>query len=297
MNGSDAGVIAIDWGTTNRRVYNMNSLGDVEARRADAQGILAIPAGGFPSALAELRRRVGERPMLLAGMIGSNRGWVETPYLRCPAGIDELAAAIKPTEDPLAWIVPGVCYDEGDHADVMRGEEVQLLGAVAAGLIPPDARACHPGTHAKWVTMEGGAIRKFRTVMTGELFALLRKHSILADQLRAEATVGAAFRDGVRHGLADPSLSADLFTVRARILLGKLDPADAASYVSGLLIGSDVRIGLAFLGGDGDVALIGEGVLTALYAAALAEAGLGCHEIDGEAAFLAGIHALAERLP
>ncbi|MES2443073.1 MAG: 2-dehydro-3-deoxygalactonokinase [Pseudomonadota bacterium] len=282
-----AGLIAIDWGTTNRRVFVLAADGAVEDRLADGLGILSVP--DFPAAIADLRARFGDRRMLLAGMVGSNRGWIEAPYVRCPADLDALADGLAQAEG--AAIVPGVC----DDADVMRGEEVQLLGAVAAGLMATDGRACLPGTHAKWAAFEGGAITGFRTVMTGEMFALLRNHSILSGQLEGEVQPGPAFAEGVRRALESGELLADLFGVRARGVLGSLAAADAPSYASGLLIGSDIRIGLAFAGPD-PVALIGDPRLTALYAAALAEAGRRCTEIDGEQAFLAGIRALAERL-
>lgn len=281
------GLIAIDWGTTNRRVFLLAADGAVEQRVADGLGVLSVT--DFPAEIAGLRARFGDRPMLLAGMVGSNRGWIEAPYRACPADLGSLAAGLVRAEG--AAIVPGV----RDRADVMRGEEVQLLGAVAAGLVAPDGEACLPGTHAKWAAFAGGAITRFRTVMTGEMFALLRNHSILANQLEGEVRAGPAFAEGVRRALDTGELLADLFGVRARGVLGSLAPEDAPSYASGLLIGSDVRIGLGFTG-PGPVALIGDPALTALYAAALAEAGRTSTQIDGEAAFLAGIRALAERL-
>jgi 2-dehydro-3-deoxygalactonokinase len=282
-----AGLIAIDWGTTNRRVFVLGADGAVEQRVADGLGVLSIT--DFAAEIAGLRDRFGDRPMLLAGMVGSNRGWIEAPYVRCPAGLDALAAGVVRAEG--AAIVPGV----RDEADVMRGEEVQLLGAVAAGLVAPDGQACLPGTHAKWAAFADGAITRFRTVMTGELFALLKNHSILASQFDGDVRAGPAFADGVRQSLRSDGLLADLFGVRARGVLGSLATEDAPSYASGLLIGSDVRIGLAAVG-TGPVALIGDPKLTALYAAALAQAGRASTQIDGEAAFLAGIRALAERL-
>ena len=283
--GKHNGLIAIDWGTTNRRVFALGADGAVRDRVADGLGILAVP--DFPAEIAKLRERFGDAPMLLAGMVGSNRGWIEAPYLRCPAGVDALAAGVMRAGG--AAIVPGV----RDAEDVMRGEEVQLIGAVAAGLLAPGGGACLPGTHAKWARMERGAITGFRTVMTGEVFALLRNHSILSAQLREPVRPGLAFAPGVSRALDRGERLADLFTVRARFLLDGMD--DPASYASGLLIGSDVRIGLGSVG-DGPVALIGDPALTVLYGAALDEAGRASIQIDGERAFLAGIQAIAERL-
>src|SRR6476646_8425868 len=165
------GFIAVDWGTTNRRAYRIDSSGACSDEFEDAKGALSVPAGEFPAAAAEIRQRLGDLPLLLGGMAGSNRGWVEAPYVPCPSGIGELVDNLVWAEQRAA-IVPGVCDSADGRADVMRGEEVQLLGAVADGTVPPDALVCHPGTHNKWVVVEQGRIARFRTVMTGELFNL-----------------------------------------------------------------------------------------------------------------------------
>ena len=292
---SESGLIAVDWGTTNRRVFVLDPSGEVVDRITDGAGVLSIAANEFPAVVGALRERCGDRPMLLAGMIGSNRGWIEAPYLDCPATIDTLAAALVNVAGQDVRIVPGVCDRNQGRADVMRGEEVQLLGAVAGGLIAPGTPTCHPGTHAKWVRLDSAALASFRTVMTGEMFALLRKHSLLAGALNNVVTPGAAFEEGVKVALERRELLADLFSIRARILLGTLAPEDASSFGSGLLVGSDVAIGMDFVGGTDAVALIGEPGLTDLYASALALAGRQSRRIDGEAAFLAGVKALAAR--
>jgi 2-dehydro-3-deoxygalactonokinase len=287
------GFIAVDWGTTNRRAWRLEAGGSVVAEMEDDKGILAVPAGGFPAAIAEIRTRLGDLPMLMAGMVGSNRGWVEAPYVPCPAGLPELAARLCHIEGERAAIVPGVALDSGGGADVMRGEEVQVLGAYAEGWIGADSVLCHPGTHNKWIRLEDGRIADFRTVMTGEMFNLLREHSILADLLEAPAEPGPAFEAGARHGLERDDLTAELFSVRARTLLGKAPREEAGAYVSGLLIGFDLKIGLR-LAGEGEVVAMGRPELTRLYEAALAVAGRQCRTVDGEAAFLAGVRHLAE---
>ncbi len=238
------GLIAVDWGTTNRRGYRIDAGGAVTGEAEDDQGILSIRPDGFPEATESLRQQLGDLPLLMAGMVGSNRGWIEAPYVPCPAGLDELAERLIWAEPERIAIVPGVSYLADGRADVMRGEEVQLLGAIAEAWLPPDAIVCHPGTHNKWAWVEGGRITSFRTVMTGEIFNLLREHSILADLLAGPAAADTAFEDGVRHGLASNDLLAELFSVRARVLLGAAARESAASYTSGLLIGSDLRIGL-----------------------------------------------------
>jgi 2-dehydro-3-deoxygalactonokinase len=291
--GWDEGYIAVDWGTTNRRAYLIGAGGERLGEMEDDLGILSVPKGGFAEAVAALTARLGDRPLLMAGMIGSNRGWAETPYVPCPAGLADLAEAMHWIEPDRVGIVPGICWSEGEQADVMRGEEVQILGAAADGTVPADAIICHPGTHNKWVRLEGGRIAAFRTVMTGEIFNLLKAHSILADLLAGAAKPDAAFEAGVRHGLEQDDLTAELFAVRARVLLGKAAREEAACHASGLLIGADLRFGLRFAG-EGTIFVMGRPELTILYAAALAVAGRQAREVDGEEAFVAGAIRLAE---
>lgn len=286
------GFIAVDWGTTNRRAYLIDRDRLCTREFEDSEGILSVPAGGFGEAIRHVRQRLGEKPLLLAGMIGSNRGWIEAPYVPSPAGIDDLTSALAWAEDDVA-IVPGVC--DRQRADVMRGEEVQLLGAVAEGMIPGDALVCHPGTHNKWVQVAGGRIAAFRTIMTGELFNLLREYSILADLLAEPAAPGKAFDAGVRQGLAS-DVQGELFAVRARVLLGKARREDAPSCTSGLLIGGDVRIGLESAPPATKIVVMGRPELTELYAAAIAIAGRDAVQLDGEQCFLAGIRQIAERI-
>lgn len=287
------GFIAVDWGTTNRRAWRIGGDGKVAAEMEDDQGIMAVTDGGFEAAVQAIRDRLGDHPLLMAGMIGSNRGWAEAPYVPCPAGLPELAASLHWIERGRVAIVPGLSWTGDGQADVMRGEEVQILGAFAEGLVPADALICHPGTHNKWIVLEDGRIASFRTVMTGEMFNLLREHSILSELLETPAEAGAAFEAGVRHGLDHDDLTAELFSVRARVLLGRAPREDAASYTSGLLIGSDLRIGLRS-GGQEEIWVMGRPDLTDLFVSALGHAGRAAHAVDGEQAFLAGVKHLAE---
>ena len=286
------GFITVDWGTTNRRGYVVGRDGQCTDEFEDDQGILSVPVGGFETAVRQVRDRLGDKPMLLAGMIGSNRGWIEVPYARCPAGLPDLASQLVWSPDGSAALVPGVAYLD-DRADVMRGEEVQILGAAEAGEIPPDCLVCHPGTHNKWIELRGGRIHSFRTVMTGELFNLLRDKSILADLLKTETVVGDAFRDGVGRSLEGATITAELFETRARFLLGRSTREETSSFVSGLLIGHDIRIGLELDAGL-PLFVMGRPELTKLYAAALDQVSVRSREMDGERAFLAGARRIAE---
>ena len=278
-----AALIAVDWGTTNRRAYLVGADGGVLHTARDDRGLLAMTPDAFAGEVAAMRARLGDLPVLLAGMVGSARGWVETPYLACPAGIENLAAALHWIEPGRTAIVPGLADPAGD---VMRGEEVQLLGAGAAGLVPPDGLLCQPGTHCKWARIEAGRIVRFATTMTGELFALLKKHSLLADFLGAAVVDGPAFRAGVAEGLGG-RLTTQLFRVRAAALLGRRNVEDSASYASGLLIGHDVAG--ERLEPRQPVHVLADPQLGALYAAAITIAGGIPAMIDSQAAFVAGI--------
>ena len=286
---TDAALLAIDWGTTNRRVYVIDAAGAVIARERDNCGILRMAGGDFAGEVAAIRARHGDLPMVCVGMVGSNRGWAAVPYVACPVGVPALARALHWMEPDRTAIMPGVSIMANGRGDVMRGEETQVLGAVAARLAPVDAVFCQPGTHCKWAQVADGTIVDFRTTMTGELFALLRQHSLLAETIGGTVADGPAFRAGV-HDAADGRLLGDLFGVRASDLLGLRPSEDAASYASGLLIGTDVRE-QGLTSGE-TVYLLANGDLAALYTTAIEASGARIAVIDSERAFVAGVMAV-----
>ncbi|WP_299309966.1 2-dehydro-3-deoxygalactonokinase [uncultured Croceicoccus sp.] len=277
------GFIAVDWGTTNRRVYLIADGAVIETERDD-RGVASKP--DFRAEINAIRGRFGNRPIVMAGMVGSSIGWHEAPYVAAPAGLGDLAAQC-PRLDDRVYIVPGVSRIDATGPDVMRGEEVQLLGAAEAGLVPPDALLIQPGTHCKWAELRAGRIARFTTAMTGELFAMLGRESILAPQMSGQVTTGDAFIAGVDAGL-ERDLSAALFGVRARGLLGLLPADDAPSYVSGLLIGAEISARFAEYEGA-LVHILADPHLGALYAAAIRQAGRDAAEVDSRAAFVCGI--------
>ena len=288
-----AAYIAIDWGTTNRRVYLIDHEGAVLDRLRDDRGILTLTPADYPIELSALRTRFGDRPVIAAGMVGSNRGWHDVAYVDAPATLASLGLHAQEVADGV-HIVPGVALRGGMRADVMRGEEVQVLGAIAGGLAPANGLFCQPGTHNKWIMVADGSIVDFATAMTGEIFSLVKAHGILAGMLDGDVADGPAFRDGVCRGLAARDLSVALFEVRASVLLGVRPVSDAAAYASGILIGADVgaRDDL-----DGSaVHLLASGALARLYAAAIRIAGGTPVTLDSDAAFVAGIHAIREYL-
>ena len=283
--------IAIDWGTTNRRSYHIDSDGQVMGSERDDLGILRLSVNDYAKEIRVIRARFGDLPILCAGMVGSNRGWQEIPYVEAPADLPAIASGAVWVAPGIA-ILPGVSLVAEHRVDVMRGEEVQFLGAVAARLVPPAALLCQPGTHCKWAWISAGMLHEFTTAMTGELFALLKNHSLLSAHLDGPVDDGAAFHEGVADA-ARHDLLASLFGVRAASLLGRRPEQDMGAYVSGLLIGSDVG---ARVKAEIDVYLLADPELGALYAAAIRALGGIAHLIDSHAAFTAGITALWRHL-
>lgn len=263
-------MIAVDWGTSSARAYRLAPDGGVLERREGAGGILRVPDGGFPTALADMVGdwlAAGETRVLLSGMVGSRQGWQEAPYLACPAGLEELAGAVVtvPFAGATVRLVPGLsAEDSAGTPEVMRGEEVQVFGALAGG--PEDALLCLPGSHAKWVRVVGRRIAGFSTHMTGEAFAALSGHTILARMMTGPAEVGPAFEAGVARAADEGGVLHHLFGTRALGLFGRLAPEDAASYLSGLLIGHEVA---AAMTEPAPVRLVGSGPLMALYGRAI----------------------------
>jgi len=222
-------------------------------------------------------------------MAGSRQGWVEAPYVACPAGPDELRQRLHWIEPGRIALVPGLSDEQGEVPDVMRGEEVQIFGAMRlAGLT--DGLFVLPGTHSKWATVRDGRITGFRTYMTGEVYGLLSQHSILARTLDADAALDeAVFLRGVTRAGNGQGLLHNAFGVRALALFGRLPPAESASYLSGLLIGEELYLQELLAGRE--VIAIGAATLTARYALALRQRGASVRSFGTEATW-AGLRAL-----
>lgn len=248
-------MIAIDWGTTSFRAYRLDRQGAIVDARSAPKGILSVAPGGFPGVLeAQIGDWVGDAPIVMSGMVGSRQGWVEAPYVPCPAGLDQIAGALREVRNGV-WVVPGVsCRDAAGVPDVMRGEETQVLGAGRDGLI------CLPGTHSKWVEVRNGRIERFSTYMTGEVYALLKQHSLLGRMMEGGEHDERAFGEGLARSAEPGGLLHHLFGVRTRGLMGELGAAGSASYLSGILIGHEMRASRA-----SQLLLIGEPGLAARY--------------------------------
>lgn len=290
-------MIGVDWGTTRLRAYRIGRDGGVLARTETEQGILAIPAGGFAEALHALIDpwlRDGESSVLLAGMVGSRQGWLEAPYLPCPAGLADLAAALVaiPFDGARVKLVPGLIGADADNVpEVMRGEETQIAGI--SSRIGDEALVCLPGTHSKWARVRDGRIVGFQTHLTGELFAAVRGHTILGRTMRDAPHDATAFAAGLARAAQAGGLGHHLFGVRALALAGVLAEDAGASYLSGLLIGHEIGAALAHPP-PGAIHLIGTETLADRYATAIAAAGQRTirHAEDTAAA---GLHAIAAR--
>lgn len=276
--GARAAVIAVDWGTSSLRCYRLDARGTIVESRSSAAGILAVPAGQFPSVLDKQIAGWNEKPIVMSGMVGSRQGWKEAPYVQCPAGFDEIAAKLVEVR-PGAWIVPGVsCRDAAGVPDVMRGEETQILGCGAQGTL------CLPGTHSKWAEVKNGRIERFSTFMTGEVYAVLRQHSILGRMMEEGKPDHGAFADGVKRSGEAGGVLHHLFGVRTRGLVGELGGAAAASYLSGIVIGHELRAQ-----GAREFSVLGTAELAALYQRAAALLGMSARLLDPES----GVRALA----
>lgn len=280
-------LLALDWGTSSLRAFLMGD-GQVLETRQSPQGIQHLPQAGIPGYQQALAQIAADwlhawpaLPIVACGMVGSAQGWKEAPYVPCPADIHTLVArgvTVASGLGPAILIAPGVLFDMPEALpDVMRGEEIQIAGALQ--LNPAWARRAWmllPGTHSKWALIEDGLIVRFATYLTGELFAILKAHSILGRLMPADAPQAVdtqAFVLGVntaRHS-APGDLSHQMFATRTLGLTGRLPPAALSDYLSGLLIGHELLSGLARVSGTASAPLImiGAPPLCARYAHAL----------------------------
>jgi 2-dehydro-3-deoxygalactonokinase len=245
---SDAKLIGLDWGTTSCRAYLISADGRVLDRQLDGPGILKVESGHFgqwfDSMIGGWIAAHGPAPLVLSGMIGSQQGWKEAPYAKCPAGTDDIVKALARIEwgELTIALVPGLSTENDGMPDVMRGEETQILGALA---LPgqSDGLFLLPGTHSKWATVCDGRIVSFRTFMTGEMFGALKDHTILGRLMSGSAADADAFTRGVCEGASLESAGALLnriFATRTYGLMEKLSATGLADYLSGLLIGAEV---------------------------------------------------------
>jgi 2-dehydro-3-deoxygalactonokinase len=266
-------IISIDWGSTNFRAYRLAEDGTVLDRRALPKGILTVLDGDYESvlraAIGDWLTDMPEAPILLSGMVGGRGGWVEVPYAETPATLAEIARAMERrtlSDGRSLWFIPGLVSGLAtDAPDVMRGEEVQIIGAAP---LSGSALVCLPGTHSKWARVEDGKMVDFATYLSGEAFNFLCNHSIVGRLIVDAPFNPVAFAEGVRRSGLPGHFLTHSFNVRALCVTGKLAAADIRAMLSGLVIGHEVRAALGGSSAD-PIILLGEADLCGLYKTAL----------------------------
>lgn len=293
-------IIGINWGSSNLRAYLIGPNGErLDAHEMPA-GVATLDRDDMVVAANTIRARwPAARHAYAAGMIGSNVGWIDAGYVECPAGVASIAQQLVPTRigGLSVSIVPGMaCVRPVDGMpDVLRGEEIELLGLLRGGDVGPDAIVALPGTHTKWIQLIDGQVQSFMTSMSGELFDRLASGGLLASVLDGPGEPGPAFAEGVHAG-ADRrlGLGALLFGVRARMIRGTLPRTATSAYLRGLLAGAEIADALALFPGlrSASVPLVGSGPVTRLYQAALSEIGIATHAVASADAVVRGFSAL-----
>jgi len=297
-------LILIDWGTTRFRAWLVErASGAVLDTIADGPGLTAMAGRSFPDTCAALLgdwrdAATGGPPVLMAGMVGAPSGWLRGAQPPLPIGLAELAANRVPAEGMAnAWILPGAHKTgAGGDVDVMRGEEVQILGALAL-LDRNGGRFCLPGTHSKWARAEAGRVVDFATFLTGEMRAALLNHTILGQPAMADAPFDeAAFDAGLQQAAGAEGLLHHVFSARGRHLFGGLPAEGIASFLSGVLIGAEIAGALALdeAPSADPVFVIGGSALQVPYERALSRRGVAFTWVPADRATRAGMLKVGE---
>jgi 2-dehydro-3-deoxygalactonokinase len=283
-------VIAVDWGTTRFRAYLVGTDGSLLATVSSDEGISSAAASDFSKILSgrcgEWLEAFPRVPVLMGGMIGSRNGWKEVPYVACPASVAEIKAGVQQVSiSPrrAAGIVPGLIWHDEGVADVIRGEETKIVGTgLESGV------AILPGTHCKWARIADGQVTEFRTYMTGEFYGLLRDHSVLR-LLAKEPEESSGFPRGLAATARAGGLLHQAFEARTSVLDAQIDGSEVGPFLSGLLIGHEVRSALGPAGWPQRATLVAENVLARNYAEALKGEGVETVIISPPACFTAGM--------
>ena len=286
--------IAVDWGTTNLRAWGMLNNGTVFRRIESRLGMARVEPEGFEAALTSV---VGDWlsvdrqiPVIACGMVGADQGWIHAPY-RCapctPVAPGGLTTPVVSDHRISVAIVPGISTTR-PGPDVMRGEESQIAGLLS--ILPEfEGVVCLPGTHSKWVSVNSGHITGFQSYMTGELFELLGTKSLLRHSVDKSGWRESAYLEAVERSMRDPArISASLFSVRSESLVCGLEPADANSRLSGILIGTELA-STRSLWSDQDLVVLGSGTVHAAYTSAFKGIGKAIETMDSEVAVLNGL--------
>jgi 2-dehydro-3-deoxygalactonokinase len=301
MSLSSPHFAAVDWGTSNMRVWLMTGGGAVLGEARGEEGLTRVQDRNFEGVLEAKLAVLGAPPALpviICGMAGSKQGWVEAAYVETPAALGDVIrhAAKVPHASRDIRILPGISHTDADAPSVMRGEETQLLGLPSH---KGSQTVCMPGTHCKWVALKGDIVVSFATFLTGELFHLLSTASLLKHSVDPAAKTEPDhpdFRAACAKMLAEPSeLTANLFAIRAAGLLHGLDMECASARLSGLLIGAEIGSARTRFG-KGGLTLVRSGRLGRLYEAVLALADIPFDPVDAEDTVKAGLVTAAKAI-
>jgi 2-dehydro-3-deoxygalactonokinase len=292
-------LVAVDWGTSSLRVARLDGHGRATEEREFPRGILTVPAGGFARVFDDICGdwlKASGALALICGMAGSRQGWKEAPYSPCPADLDAVASQVAWVDPHRIAIVPGLVCEIDGAPDVMRGEETKAFGALEL-LGTRDATIVMPGTHCKWARARDGRIASFATFMTGEFYAVLRQHSILARTLPPDDgdLDENALLHGVEHTLRTGNLLHAAFSARTVSLFDRMPKSAAASYLSGLLIGEELRTQDLTSVMKEPLVLVGADKLTRRYAIAFEHLNVPFRTLGQEATWL-GLHAIAQEI-
>lgn len=299
MSDQTANWIAVDWGTSNLRLWVMSAEGDILARHHSDKGMSSLSSSEFEPELLKLAEPylgTSPLPVICCGMAGAKQGWMEAAYQQVPCQPPSAEDALKVanTDSRISvYILPGLM--QKNPADVMRGEETQIAGFLAKY---PEYQGslCLPGTHTKWVSIRNGEISQFTTMMTGELFALISAHSVLRHSIASEDWSDPDFEEGVAQAAAQPAqLASALFRLRADDLLNGLERKAARARLSGLLIGLEIEAAHAYLQQD-RLHLIGAESLCSLYQTALQHKGITADIDTGDELVLDGLISARQQL-
>ena len=263
--------IALDWGTSNLRAWNLSADGEILDHRTSDQGMGQIDPQQFEPTLKALIKGWKDAPIIACGMLGAKQGWIEAPYRMTPCTPLDSTLTKAPSEELNVQIISGLA--QKNPSDVMRGEETQIAGYLLEN--PEfDGIICLPGTHTKWVQISAREVVSFTTYMSGELFALLSEHSTLRHSIADEGWDEEAFQTALSDAISKPQyLASRLFSIRAETLLNDLSPETARARLSGTLIGIELSAARPYWLGQ-NVTIIGDGKVSNLYATALKEQGL-----------------------
>lgn len=299
---SEAFCAALDWGSTNLRIRLLDRQGNVIDTFTSSEGLINLPKRDFNGTLEKRLAGLGadaNLPVIICGMAGSRQGWLEVPYLRIPAALTEIPKAALKVEEASrpVYILPGLSQ-VSPSADVMRGEETQLLGLTLEREI--DGVVCMPGTHSKWVLMKAGGIERFSTFMTGEVYALLTKHSLLrfsVDEATERLWERPAFAEAVLEVVEHPERFGEaLFGIRATGLLKDVGQADGTARLSGLCIGLELAGAGDYVKDGSTIEVVASGLHAELYRKAFDVLGIPHNITDASEASRKGLFSAARQI-